>query len=204
MSNQSVISQFQAAKKYPLAAIWGAIMGAAIPVGVYWLSHSIQVVNNPKLWYLVYAGLAFSGLTVCSAMYRIANGNTWLRAIKAFAFTVLLEGTMTFAADWRLTSGMLVLLIALNALEFAYTMVSRHDNWLEEKEAEIKQAVTEALDSYKKELQAKRERLSAKRKASQANKQTVKAKKSKGKKTVQTSDDSQFENVETVFAEATV
>lgn len=188
MNQISVINQFKAVRQFPLVGVWGAIMGMAIPISVFWLSHSQQVLINPRLWILVYAGLAFSGLTVCAAMYRIASGNTLFRGIKAFAFTVLLEGTMTFATDSRLTSGMLILLIALNALEFAYTMVSRHIDHEAEQNATIAEAVTVALDSYKAELEQKRQTIAAKRAQSKAQKPAKTNKKRKAVKTETTAE----------------
>lgn len=161
----SIIEQMQAVRKYKFAAFWSLIVAAMVPVAVYFLSHSEQIKTNPKLWYLVYAGLTWSGFTVCSAMYRMTDGGKFYRSIKAIAFPILLEGAMSFVDNYYLTGAILFILITINALDFSYTIVSRYLDQQKAKQTEIDNAVNDALDNYKAELAEARKERSERRKA---------------------------------------
>jgi hypothetical protein len=85
-----------------------AIAGAFLPVASYVLSHQ-EVQAQPAKWGLVVAALAFSAPTLATWAQR------WCRSpVKAWGFTILLEGVMVFSSTQPLGWAGLGILVAIN------------------------------------------------------------------------------------------
>jgi len=104
-----------------LATFVGAILGAFVPVAVYFTVH--HDLADGQLWkpatVLVAGGLAFSAKTVFQ-WTREAFACSW----KAAGFTVLVEGVLTFSHVPALGYAALALLAVVNAAATASTLVS--------------------------------------------------------------------------------
>jgi len=97
-------------KKNRLATLAGFILGGFVPVAGYTIAHT-EVSVDPHLWVLVGGSLSYSAWTVIK-WGILAFRNTF----KSIGFTVLIEGTMTFAhTEWLSIAG-LVLLILINGI----------------------------------------------------------------------------------------
>lgn len=92
-----------------LGAVLAAISAGFIPVASYLLAH-VESDERPWLWGLVAAALAFSAPTMASWAQRWCDG-----VVKAWGFTILLEGVM-IASDlsWLNRVG-LAILLSINA-----------------------------------------------------------------------------------------
>lgn len=106
-----------------LATVIGSIIGGAVPVAVHHIVHH-EVDPTAPLYgqvkvYLVLAGLLFSGLSV----YGIAR-DVFQSAPKAFAFVVLLEGTMALADAPALSWAMLGILVVINAVSASVALAN--------------------------------------------------------------------------------
>ncbi len=85
-----------------------AIAAAFLPVASYVLAHS-ETARNPWMWPLIAAGLVFSAPTLADWAER------WCKhKVKAWGFTILLEGVMIFAASVWLSLTGLAILVAIN------------------------------------------------------------------------------------------
>ena len=101
-----------------LGLILGSTVGAIAPVGVFSIAHSGVILSTLSLWrqpvaYLALGGLVFSALSVVTWTERLFRSKT-----KAIAWTILVEGIMTFAPPalvW-LSWVCLALLIGVNAI----------------------------------------------------------------------------------------
>lgn len=177
----SVIRQFEVIWTSKLVGLFGAIKGGIIPFAMFCLAHGETIKTDKRLWILVFAGLAFSGKTVYEITYRAASGTELSRKMKAWGFTILLEGTMSFTNEKKLIIPMLVLLILFNALEEAYNMVSRHHEYLKTEENKIAEAVNSALAiqaaKFAEQVEAEQKMLADRRMAIAAKRAETKARK---------------------------
>lgn len=112
----SVVNQVREALKGKnrIATSLGALLGGGVPLATFQLVHH-EIAWEMALYLqmparLVLGGLLFSALTVYQ-WARSAFGSVW----KAFGFTILLEGILTFSHTGWLSLGALVYLIAINA-----------------------------------------------------------------------------------------
>lgn len=103
-----------------LAATVGGLLGAFVPVAVWWLVHHdlSEGVWKPALA-LVLGGLAFSAKTVYQ-WTREAFACGW----KAAGFTLLIEGVLTFAESPWLSVVALGYLAVVNAAATASTLAA--------------------------------------------------------------------------------
>lgn len=96
-----------------------AIAAAFLPIASYVLAHS-ETARNPWMWPLIAAGLAFSAPTLAEWAER------WCKSpIKAWGFTILLEGVMIFASSAWLSLTGLAILVAINA-HAAWTAAAKY------------------------------------------------------------------------------
>lgn len=93
-----------------IESILASIAAAFIPVAVFFTSHAALLTGSVTLWILTLAGLAYSVPSV-AAWSRSWTGCKY----KALAFTVLLEGVMTFSGMAWLAIPALLLLAGVNA-----------------------------------------------------------------------------------------
>jgi VIT1/CCC1 family predicted Fe2+/Mn2+ transporter len=122
-----------------LASFMGGILGGFIPIASFVLAH-IECPIYPIMWILVAAGMAYSAITV----YEWASiaFKYWA---KAFGFVVLVEGVAIFAHTPQIFYAALTILVAINAIATAYTLVSDR----EEKREILKVSVpSEAIESF--------------------------------------------------------
>lgn len=84
-----------------------------LPIASYVVAH-IEAAGDRWLWILVGACLLFSAPTL--ATWSLTwTGNGWLGRIKAWGFTIVLEGTMIFSHTELLRLSGMVLLVVINA-----------------------------------------------------------------------------------------
>lgn len=129
MKSVTILAQIHAAKNNPVAALFGGIIGAVVPLAGFELSHK-QVQGNSALWLIVAPALLFSALTVFAWGMRLflneSETNRGFARAKSFGLVALLEASMTFAHGW-LPYAMLGILILINAIELAYAMVEKQE-----------------------------------------------------------------------------
>ena len=118
ISNLSPVDQIEKALKFKtvkqgIAFAVGAVVGCLIPVLTYRISH-IYALQDPKLWVLATAGLAYSSMTV----YQWACA-AFKYPVKAAGFVILLELYMTLVEDHYGTLACLGILCFINACSAA-------------------------------------------------------------------------------------
>jgi hypothetical protein len=88
-----------------------------LPVASYVLAH-VESRSQPSLWVLVLAALAYSAPTLASwAASWTHKGHGKTALLKAWGFTVLLEGTMVLSHLPLLSLSGLVILVAINSAQ---------------------------------------------------------------------------------------
>jgi len=92
-----------------LGQLFAAAGASFLPIASYVLAH-VEAVERPYLWALVAAALAYSAPTVAAWATR------WTRSpVKAWGFTVLLEGVLVGSHLPLLNASALAILVAVNA-----------------------------------------------------------------------------------------
>lgn len=105
-----------------LAALVGAAMGGFVPCATFAIAHfelSDRFWTDPKSC-LVAGGLVYSARTVIQWGKRIMGDWT-----KAIGFCVLLEGVMVFSNQTALSHFALAMLIAINGVGFAVSLLNQ-------------------------------------------------------------------------------
>lgn len=105
-------------RKKQINATLAAIAAAFLPVASYYLAH-VEAKMNPALYTLVAAALAYSAPTLAKWAHGWAG-----HVVKAWAFTVLLEGVMVFSHCLPLNLAGLGILVSINAVN-AYGKASK-------------------------------------------------------------------------------
>ncbi len=125
--------------KNRLASFMGSILGGFIPIASFVLAH-IECPTYPIMWILVAAGMVYSAITV----YEWASiaFKYWA---KAFGFVVLVEGVAIFAHTPQIFYAALTILVTINAVATAYTLVSDRE---EKRELVKVPTKTEAIESF--------------------------------------------------------
>jgi VIT1/CCC1 family predicted Fe2+/Mn2+ transporter len=109
-----------AAQKRTIGQFVAAIASGFLPIASFVIAHQ-EAASQPLLWILVAAALMFSAPSVASW------ANKWCgHQIKAWGFTVLLEGTLVFAHHEALSLGGLAILILVNASN-AWQLAARRE-----------------------------------------------------------------------------
>ena len=128
-----------------LSAALGLVTGAFAPTGVFAITHSCLTeapLHTQPLAWIAGGGLVFSAMTV------VTWANTMFRnPIKAFGWTLLIEGIMTFAPDhlaW-LSYACLGLLVFVNAVANACNLVADKNRELEQEREEAAEAAQLAM-----------------------------------------------------------
>ncbi len=110
-----------------LATFLGSLLGGFVPLATYVVAHQELDFTQP-IWLqpkalLALGGLVYSAITVYR-WGRLAFGG----GVRAFGFTVLLEGVMVFSAVAWLSYTALVYLIAINAISTGVTLALGQGN----------------------------------------------------------------------------
>jgi hypothetical protein len=116
-----VINQIRSFATNRYAAATGALLGGIVPLLTYTMAHSLRAewtVDTAILGTLVAGGLAFSFPKV-SQWASIA----FQSQLAGCAFTLLMEGTMTYQSGWPAYTALAVV-VAINAVSSAYNLVS--------------------------------------------------------------------------------
>lgn len=101
--------KINAAQRRSVKQVIASVGAGFLPVASYVLAH-VETAETPALWVLVAAALTFSAPTLA------AWARTWTgHSVKAWGFTVLLEGVMVASHIPALSLSGLVLLVAINA-----------------------------------------------------------------------------------------
>lgn len=109
-----------AAQKRTIGQFVAAIASGFLPIASFVIAHQ-EAASQPLLWVLVAAALMFSAPSVASW------ANKWCgHQVKAWGFTVLLEGTLVFAHHEALSLGGLAILILVNASN-AWQLAARRE-----------------------------------------------------------------------------
>jgi hypothetical protein len=88
-----------------------------LPVASYILAH-VESHSQPWLWVLVLAALAYSAPTLASwAASWTHKGHGKTALLKAWGFTILLEGTMVLSHLQALSMSGLIILVAINSAQ---------------------------------------------------------------------------------------
>ena len=98
-----------AAQKRTIGQFCASIAAGFLPVASFIMAH-IESKDNPYLWILVAAALVFSAPTLAEWAGKWCGS-----MVKAWGFTVLLEGVMVFSHTEALSIAGLVILVAINA-----------------------------------------------------------------------------------------
>ena len=101
-----------------LAFVIGALLGGFIPIASYTVCH-LECQQDPRLWVLVVAGLAYSAFTVYQ-WARIA----FKHPAKALGFVILMEGVILFSHTLWLSVAALVVLITINGTATATNLIA--------------------------------------------------------------------------------
>lgn len=117
-----ILNQVQSFSRNTTAAVAGSFLGALIPAITFHVAHEqIRTATMWEQWYLlviVVAGLAFSAPKVAT-WAATAFQSRWA----GIAFTIILEGTLTFTNAWT-TYAALAFLVAINAMSAAHNLVT--------------------------------------------------------------------------------
>lgn len=122
MPNVNIIDQFRAARRHPIAALLGALLGGVVPLVTYVVAHyELRDGWIEPRAALVAGGLAYSAKTVWQ-WGRLAFKCPW----KATGFVLLLEGVMVLSSIPWLARLALSYLMGINAVATACTIA--HDD----------------------------------------------------------------------------
>jgi hypothetical protein len=118
--------QRSSVQKRKLVKVWhvrmvnrvlAACAAGFLPVASYILAH-IESASDPRLWALVLAALAYSAPTLATwAASWTDKGHPRAAMMKAWGFTILLEGTMVLSHLPALSLSGLVILVAINSAQ---------------------------------------------------------------------------------------
>jgi hypothetical protein len=119
MHNIGILEQWRQARRHPVAALLGAMLGGFVPLAAYQTTHGDLAVATPRdllqpLVPVVAACLLFSVRTVWQ-WGRAAFGET----VKSVCLVVAIEGMMVFSPTPWLAQLALVYLICINAVATA-------------------------------------------------------------------------------------
>lgn len=109
-----------AAQKRTIGQFVAAMASGFLPIASFVIAHH-EAAQQPLLWLLVAAALMFSAPSVASWAQKWCG-----HQLKAWGFTVLLEGTLVFAHHEALSFGGLAILILVNASN-AWTLAARRE-----------------------------------------------------------------------------
>lgn len=100
------VPKLHAAERRTIGQFIAALAAAFLPIASYVISH-FEARTVPLMWALVLAALTFSAPTLAEWAQR------WCKSqLKAWGFTVLLEGVMVFSTTtWLGYAGLLVLVV---------------------------------------------------------------------------------------------
>lgn len=109
-----------AAQKRTIGQFAAAIASGFLPIASFVIAHH-EAGADPILWVLVVAALAFSAPSVAGWAQKWCG-----HAVKAWGFTILLEGVLVFAHHEALSLGGLAMLVMINANN-AWSLAARRD-----------------------------------------------------------------------------
>jgi VIT1/CCC1 family predicted Fe2+/Mn2+ transporter len=109
-----------AAQKRTIGQFVAAIASGFLPIASFVIAHH-EAASEPLLWLLVAAALAFSAPSVASWAQKWCG-----HVVKAWGFTVLLEGVLVFAHHEALSLAGLAMLVMINAAN-AWTLAARRE-----------------------------------------------------------------------------
>lgn len=110
--------KINAAQKRTIGQIFASVAAGFLPIASFVMAH-YESKQNPYLWILVAAALAFSAPTLAAWAQKWCG-----HAVKAWGFTILLEGVMVAShTEWLSFAGLMIL-IAINAVN-AYELAAR-------------------------------------------------------------------------------
>jgi VIT1/CCC1 family predicted Fe2+/Mn2+ transporter len=109
-----------AAQKRTIGQFVAAIASGFLPIASFVIAHH-EAASEPLLWLLVAAALAFSAPSVASWAQKWCG-----HAVKAWGFTVLLEGVLVFAHHEALSLAGLAMLVMINAAN-AWQLAARRE-----------------------------------------------------------------------------
>lgn len=101
--------KLNAAQKRTVGQFCAAVAAGFLPIASYVMAH-IESAANPLLWVLVAAALSFSAPTLADWAKKWCGS-----PVKAWGFTILLEGVMVFSHTAWLSYAGLGILVAINA-----------------------------------------------------------------------------------------
>lgn len=102
-----------------LAAMLGALLGAVVPVGTYWVAHHEL---DPRTLWQPAAGLVLGGLVFSAKTVLQWGALAFQDRLKATGFVLLVEGTMVFSKTPWLALVMLAVLVAINGTATGCTL----------------------------------------------------------------------------------
>lgn len=109
--------KINAAQKRTIGQIFASVAAGFLPIASFVMAH-YESKQNPYLWILVAAALAFSAPTLAAWAQKWCG-----HAVKAWGFTILLEGVMVAShTEWLSFAGLMIL-IAINAVN-AYQLAA--------------------------------------------------------------------------------
>jgi hypothetical protein len=116
MSGEStgILEQMREARRHPLAAVVGALLGALVPIATYTVAHQELAGWRDPRAALVAAGLLFSAKTVWQW-----GRQAFACPYKATGFVLLTEGVMVTSGIGWLAQLALAYLIGINAIATA-------------------------------------------------------------------------------------
>ncbi len=101
--------KISAANKRSIGQLSAAVASGFLPIASYMMAH-VEAKANPILWVLVAAALAFSAPTLAGWATKWCGGK-----VKAWGFTVLLEGVLVASTTGWLSMTALTILVVINA-----------------------------------------------------------------------------------------
>jgi VIT1/CCC1 family predicted Fe2+/Mn2+ transporter len=112
--------KINAAQKRTIGQFVAAIASGFLPIASFVIAHH-EAGTDPVLWLLVVAALMFSAPSVAGWAQKWCGNK-----IKAWGFTVLLEGVLVFAHHEALSLGGLAMLVMINAAN-AWQLAARRE-----------------------------------------------------------------------------
>lgn len=117
--NVGILDQVHTARRHPLAAVLGLLLGGGVPLAIYSYAHELGGQWRDPRIAIVVGGLLFSAKTVWQ----------WGRAAfacpyKATGYVILMEGVMITSGSDLLSRLALAFLLGINAIATACTIAS--------------------------------------------------------------------------------